>query len=109
VVPEPARLGGGQLGSVMAVGIIGHAVLPTAPQDSDPGELRGHAWPGTFADHGRALSHTPFEVADRPGGSVLPRMRSTKTCAWRDSAYPVIFIDAIVVKARDGQVRNKPI
>jgi putative transposase len=23
--------------------------------------------------------------------------------------YPVIFIDAIVVKVRDGQVRNKPI
>ena len=26
-----------------------------------------------------------------------------------DSVYPVIFIDAIVVKVRDGQVRNKPI
>src|SRR3954452_457671 len=26
-----------------------------------------------------------------------------------DPVYPVIFIDAIVVKARDGQVRNKPI
>jgi putative transposase len=23
--------------------------------------------------------------------------------------YPVLFIDAIVVKVRDGQVRNKPI
>src|SRR4029453_3912110 len=26
-----------------------------------------------------------------------------------DEVYPVIFIDAIVVKGRDGQVRNKPI
>ena len=26
-----------------------------------------------------------------------------------DPVYPVIFIDAIVVKVRDGQVRNKPI
>jgi putative transposase len=26
-----------------------------------------------------------------------------------DEVYPVIFIDAIVVKVRDGQVRNKPI
>ena len=26
-----------------------------------------------------------------------------------DSVYPVVFIDAIVVKVRDGQVRNKPI
>ena len=26
-----------------------------------------------------------------------------------DQVYPVIFIDAIVVKVRDGQVRNKPI
>jgi transposase-like protein len=26
-----------------------------------------------------------------------------------DLVYPVIFIDAIVVKVRDGQVRNKPI
>ena len=26
-----------------------------------------------------------------------------------DRVYPVIFIDAIVVKVRDGQVRNKPI
>ena len=26
-----------------------------------------------------------------------------------DAVYPVIFIDAIVVKVRDGQVRNKPI
>jgi putative transposase len=25
-----------------------------------------------------------------------------------DRVYPVIFIDAIVVKVRDGQVRNKP-
>jgi putative transposase len=25
-----------------------------------------------------------------------------------DAVYPVIFIDAIVVKVRDGQVRNKP-
>ena len=25
-----------------------------------------------------------------------------------DSLYPVIFVDAIVVKVRDGQVRNKP-
>ena len=26
-----------------------------------------------------------------------------------DEVYPVVFIDAIVVKVRDGQVRNKPI
>ena len=26
-----------------------------------------------------------------------------------DEVYPVLFIDAIVVKVRDGQVRNKPI
>ena len=26
-----------------------------------------------------------------------------------DPVYPVIFIDALVVKVRDGQVRNKPI
>jgi putative transposase len=26
-----------------------------------------------------------------------------------DEVYPVIFVDAIVVKVRDGQVRNKPI
>ena len=26
-----------------------------------------------------------------------------------DQVFPVIFVDAIVVKVRDGQVRNKPI
>jgi putative transposase len=30
-------------------------------------------------------------------------------CRPLDEVYPVIFIDAIVVKVRDGQVRNKPI
>ena len=25
-----------------------------------------------------------------------------------DAVYPVVFIDAIVVKVRDGQVANKP-
>ena len=33
--------------------------------------------------------------------------------AWQnrplDAVYPVIFIDAIVVKIRDGQVANRPI
>ena len=26
-----------------------------------------------------------------------------------DPVYPVIFVDALMVKVRDGQVRNKPI
>ena len=48
------------------------------------------------------------ETISKITDSVLEEMT-----AWMnrplDEVYPVIFIDAIVVKVRDGQVRNKPI
>ena len=66
------------------------------------GEISAH-----FAEvYGASVSkETISKITDQ----VLEEM----TAAWMnrplDEVYPVIFIDAIVVKVRDGQVRNKPI
>jgi transposase-like protein len=65
------------------------------------GEISAH-----FAEvYGASVSkETVSKITDQ----VLEEMT-----AWMarplDEVYPVIFIDAIVVKVRDGQVRNKPI
>ena len=42
-------------------------------------------------------------------GHPNPFTSGFATTSGNRQVYPVLFIDAIVVKVRDGQVRNKPI
>jgi transposase-like protein len=54
----------------------------------------------------QVVRRTTYEVVR--GHQVLEEMTGWMNQPL-DEVYPVIFIDAIVVKVRDGQVRNKPI
>jgi transposase-like protein len=76
-------------------------VLSLSARGLTTGEIAAH-----FAEvYGASVSR---ETVSKITDSVLEEMT-----AWMnrplDQVYPVIFIDAIVVKVRDGQVRNKPI
>jgi transposase-like protein len=76
-------------------------VISLAAKGLTTGEIAAH-----FADvYGAEVSRdTISRITDR----VLEEMT-----AWQsrplDSVYPVVFIDAIVVKIRDGQVANRPV
>jgi putative transposase len=76
-------------------------VISLAAKGLTTGEIAAH-----FADvYGAEVSRdTISRITDR----VLEEM-----AAWQsrplDSVYPVAFIDAIVVKIRDGQVANRPV
>ena len=80
---------------------VDQIVLSLSARGLTTGEISAH-----FAEvYGASVSReTVSKITDR----VLEEMT-----AWMnrplDEVYPVIFIDAIVVKVRDGQVRNKPI
>jgi putative transposase len=76
-------------------------VLSLSARGLTTGDISAH-----FAEvYGASVSkETVSKITDQ----VLEEMT-----AWMnrplDEVYPVIFVDAIVVKVRDGQVRNKPI
>src|SRR6266567_3442464 len=80
---------------------VGEVVISLAAKGLTTGEIAAH-----FADvYGAEVSRdTISRITDR----VLEEM-----AAWQsrplDSVYPVIFIDAIQVKIRDGQVANRPV
>src|SRR5579884_3838923 len=80
---------------------VDELVISLAAKGLTTGEISAH-----FADvYGAEVSRdTISRITDR----VLEEM-----VAWQsrplDSVYPVIFIDAIQVKIRDGQVANRPI
>ena len=80
---------------------VDQIVLSLSARGLTTGEISAH-----FAEvYGASVSReTVSKITDK----VLEEMG-----AWMnrplDEVYPVIFIDAIVVKVRDGQVRNKPI
>jgi putative transposase len=80
---------------------VDQIVLSLSARGLTTGEISAH-----FAEvYGAAVSkETVSKITDQ----VLEEM-----AGWLarplDEVYPVIFIDAIVVKVRDGQVRNKPI
>jgi putative transposase len=80
---------------------VDQIVLSLSARGLTTGEISAH-----FAEvYGASVSKdTVSAITDQ----VLEEMT-----AWMnrplDEVYPVIFIDAIVVKVRDGQVRNKPI
>ena len=80
---------------------VNQIVLSLSARGLTTGEISAH-----FAEvYGAAVSkETVSKITDQ----VLEEM-----AGWLarplDEVYPVIFIDAIVVKVRDGQVRNKPI
>src|SRR5215203_2507276 len=80
---------------------VDQIVLSLSARGLTTGEISAH-----FAEvYGASVSkETVSKITDQ----VLEEMT-----AWMnrplDEVYPVIFIDAIVVKVRDGQVRNKPI
>jgi putative transposase len=80
---------------------VDQIVLSLSARGLTTGEISAH-----FAEvYGAAVSkETVSKITDQ----VLEEM-----AGWLarplDEMYPVIFIDAIVVKVRDGQVRNKPI
>jgi putative transposase len=80
---------------------VNQIVLSLSARGLTTGEISAH-----FAEvYGASVSR---ETVSKITDSVLDEMT-----AWMnrplDEVYPVIFIDAIVVKVRDGQVRNKPI
>jgi putative transposase len=80
---------------------VDQIVLSLSARGLTTGEISAH-----FAEvYGASVSR---ETISKITDQVLEEMG-----AWMnrplDEAYPVIFIDAIVVKVRDGQVRNKPI
>src|SRR4249920_2919427 len=80
---------------------VDQIVLSLSARGLTTGEISAH-----FAEvYGASVSkETVSKITDQ----VLEEMT-----AWMnrplDEVYPVLFIDAIVVKVRDGQVRNKPI
>lgn len=80
---------------------VDEIVLSLTARGLTTGEISAH-----FAEvHGASISkETISKITDK----VIEEM--TEWCNRPlDPVYPVIFIDAIVVKVRDGQVRNKPI
>jgi transposase-like protein len=80
---------------------VDEIVLSLTARGLTTGEISAH-----FAEvYGASISkETISKITDK----VVEEM--TQWCNRPlDPVYPVIFIDAIVVKVRDGQVRNKPI
>ena len=80
---------------------VDEIVLSLTARGLTTGEISAH-----FAEvYGASVSkETVSKITDK----VVEEM--TEWCNRPlDPVYPVIFIDAIVVKVRDGQVRNKPI
>jgi transposase-like protein len=80
---------------------VDQIVLSLSARGLTTGEIAAH-----FAEvYGASMSR---ETVSKITDQVLEEMS-----AWMnrplDEVYPVLFIDAIVVKVRDGQVRNKPI
>ncbi len=80
---------------------VDQIVLSLSARGLTTGEISAH-----FAEvYGASVSR---ETVSKITDQVLEEMS-----AWMnrplDEVYPVLFIDAIVVKVRDGQVRNKPI
>src|SRR5215203_5446545 len=80
---------------------VDQIVLSLSARGLTTGEISAH-----FAEvYGASVSR---ETVSKITDQVLEEMT-----AWMnrplDEVYPVLFIDAIVVKVRDGQVRNKPI
>ena len=80
---------------------VDEIVLSLSARGLTTGEISAH-----FAEvYGASVSkETVSKITDQ----VVEEMT-----AWMnrplDEVYPVIFVDAIVVKVRDGQVRNKPV
>jgi putative transposase len=80
---------------------VDQIVLSLSARGLTTGEISAH-----FAEvYGASVSR---ETISKITDSVLEEMASWMARPL-DEVYPVIFIDAIVVKVRDGQVRNKPI
>jgi putative transposase len=80
---------------------VDQIVLSLSARGLTTGEISAH-----FAEvYGAQVSR---ETVSKITNSVLEEMASWLARPL-DEVYPVIFIDAIVVKIRDGQVRNKPI
>ena len=80
---------------------VDQIVLSLSARGLTTGEISAH-----FTEvYGASVSR---ETVSKITDQVLEEMS-----AWMnrplDEVYPVIFIDAIVVKVREGQVRNKPI
>jgi putative transposase len=80
---------------------VDELVISLAAKGLTTGEIAAH-----FADvYGAEVSRdTISRITDR----VLEEMASWQSRPL-DSVYPVVFIDAIVVKIRDGQVANRPV
>jgi len=79
---------------------VNQIVLSLASRGLTTGEISAH-----FAEvYGASISKdTISKITD----AVLEEMAEWSNRPL-DPVYPVIFVDAIVVKVRDGQVRNKP-
>ena len=80
---------------------VDEIVLSLTARGLTTGEISAH-----FAEvYGASVSkETVSKITDK----VIEEMNEWSNRPL-DPVYPVIFIDAIVVKVRDGQVRNKPI
>jgi putative transposase len=80
---------------------VDQIVLSLSARGLTTGEISAH-----FAEvYGASVSkETVSKITDQVLEEMSGWMNRTL-----DEVYPVIFIDAIVVKVRDGQVRNKPI
>ena len=76
-------------------------VLGLSARGLTTGEISAH-----FADvYGASVStDTVSRITDR----VIEEMQGWWTRPL-EKVYPAVFIDAIVVKIRDGQVRNRPV
>jgi putative transposase len=79
---------------------VNQIVLSLASRGLTTGEISAH-----FAEvYGASISK---ETISKITDAVLEEMTEWSNRPL-DPVYPVIFVDAIVVKVRDGQVRNKP-
>ncbi|GHF73376.1 transposase-like protein [Amycolatopsis bartoniae] len=80
---------------------VGEVVLSLYAKGMTTGEISAH-----FSEiHGTSVSK---ETISRITDTVVAEMQEWVGCAL-DSVYAAVFIDAIAVKVRDGQVANRPV
>jgi putative transposase len=79
---------------------VDHLVLSLTARGLTTGEIAAH-----FAEvYGASVSKdTISRITEKVAGEMAEWQQRPL-----DRIYPVIFIDALIVKVRDGQVRNKP-
>ncbi len=76
---------------------------------ADPTQAYVKARRGSLAESRAAVAARRLKRRSAAARSACPAVGRSHACWGTAAVYPVIFIDAILVKVRDGQVANKPV